>query len=242
MAFVATSCNKDDNDGANCRVTKQTDNSTGVITSVIYRDGKLYRVEQSNGNSGQITLNAAGMVERFDIYNGTVQVGYVEFTYASGNKFLEKRTYQARLLGGFDQKLRDVYEYTGSNVTKITNYDLDYSTTSINGYITYQYDAQGNVTSESQYGRDGSNNVILQRTISYQYDNKPSPAGDLGKYLHIFNENNITVRTTVNYFPNTATSVDSIEYIYNGDGYPTKVTTFKNDGGVDSYDVQYDCN
>lgn len=241
LAFAATSCNKDDNDNNSCRVTRQVDNNTGVITTVIYQNDKPYRVEQSNGNSGQITHNSEGLISLYELFTNDVKVGYAEFSYGSGGNFLERRVYAANLLGTFNQRFRDVYEYTGDNVTKITNYDLDYSSTSINAYTTYAYNAAGNVTEEKQYSRDGSNNVILKSTITYEYDDKKSPAGELGRYLNLFSENNITVKNTINYFPNTSTTTDSIEYVYNGEGYPTTVTTFLDGGDVQSYEVQYNC-
>lgn len=241
LVLATTSCEKDETSDRGCDVNRQIDNNTGVVTTILYNGGRPSVVEQSNGNSGEISYNANGMISLYEIFLNDVKIGYVEFEYTADNKFLERRTYAASLLGGFNLKLRDVYEYTGSNVTKITNYDTEYSNTSINGYITYTYNAEGNVTEEEQYGRDGDNNIILVRSIAYAYDNNPTPAGELGQYLSIFSNNNPTQKVTTTYFPNADSSTETYEYIYNSKGYPTKVTITTNGGSPYSYQVEYEC-
>jgi len=243
LVLAATSCKKDDdNDEVTCQVSKQVDNNTGVITTVSYQNGRVYRVEQSNGNSGQVTFNADGRISLYEIFVSNVKVGYAGFEYTASGELLERNTFQVNLLGQFTQRLRDVYEYTAGRVTKVTNYDYDYSQTSVNSYNTYEYNGAGNVTKEDQYGRDGANNIILKSSISFQYDDKQNPAGDLAQYLNLFSNNNVTVRNTTTYFPNASNTIDTIEYVYNEFGYPTRVTTFQDGGGVYSYDVDYNCN
>ncbi len=241
MVLASTSCKKDDQEDLGCDINRQIDNNSGVVTTILYNSGKPTQVEQSNGNSGKISYNANGEISLYEIFLNNVKIGYVEFEYTTDNRFLERRTYAANLFGSFNLKLRDVYEYTGSNVTKVTNYDTEYSNTSINGYITYTYNASGNVTEEKQHGRDGSNNIILVRTLTFTYDDKPTPAGDLGKYISIFSNNNPMQKVTTTYFPNADSSTETYEYIYNSKGYPTKVTIINSSGNPYSYQVEYEC-
>ncbi|CAN5440890.1 hypothetical protein BH09BAC1_BH09BAC1_13350 [soil metagenome] len=239
LVLAATSCKKDDND-ATCKVNRQVDNNTGVVTTVSYQNDRVYRLEQSNGTTGQLSYNAAGRVSLYEIFVNNNKVGYAEFEYTSAGQFLERRTFQANLIGGFDLRTRDVYEYTGDHVTKITNYDLSYSSTSINSYTTYSYNTAGNVESESMYGRDGSSTIILKQTITYQYDDKINVAGDLGPFLSIFSKNNPTNRNTTVYHPSASNTVETIAYEYNEFGYPTRATT-TNGSNVTSYTVEYAC-
>jgi len=133
---------------------------------------------------------------------------------------------------GADQTGYDyaTYNYDGKgNITSVDYFDADDTS---EGELDMDYDAAGNITGSTLVGGSGD----LQ---SYQYDTKNGVFKNIA-YIEMFlilgdpsfstyKLNNPVAITNLK----SAAFNQSLAYVYNADGYPTKLTTSYNDGTND---------
>jgi hypothetical protein len=185
-------------------MTKMEDYDSGAI------DSKL-----------EITYNSENQPIKLDIFTdqgtGLTKVGYYEYTYSSSK--LTKLSMFFEVLSQMKEIQKSEFEYSGDNVSKITNYEIGASLT-----------------------------LELSGTVEYTYDDKKNPFLNIGlDYfmgdIQFISKNNYTKMTTKD---ETGTTIDdestNATYEYSAENYPTKSTTvaFDNsDTEISTY--TYDC-
>ncbi len=123
-----------------------------------------------------------------------------------------------------------VYEYTASNLTKITHhYSFDDGANySLFNYLTFKYDARGNVIEQRVFSDDGSGIEEIQVVLT-EYDSKSNPCNfdddayleyGLGQYL----STNNPVKQTVDISIAGISYSGTVSYTYRSDGKPSKTS------------------
>lgn len=178
-----------------------------------YTSGNMTKMEGYNAGAIdsklEISYNSENQPIKSDMFTdqgtGLTKIGYYEYTYSSSK--LSKISMFFEILSQMKEVKKSEFEYSGDNVSKVTNYELG-----------------GTLTLE------------LSGTVEYTYDDKKNPFLNIGlNYfmgdIQFISKNNYTKMTIKD---ETGTIADdesaNITYEYSTENYPTKATivTFDN--------------
>lgn len=202
--------------------------ATGTYMAITYTSGKPSKMEAfENGvvtTKIDVTYDGNGKQYQADIYIDTLgtgtltKMGYYRFTY-SGDQLTQYSMYFS-FMGQNLEITRTVLTYTGSNVTKVSNYVLSMT--------TFQQE--------------------LDNTVDYTYDAKKNPRRGVGVdyflgQIELCSANN-PVTSTYKDADGVISQSESMNftYEYNADNYPTKGTETAADNSYTSTrTVTYNC-
>ena len=236
--LLLLSCNKDNSLENGQRLIQKIVTRSGTDSTVIeYSFDSRSRFAQEKTTSGtdvttiSLVRDASGRATRMvQSANGTPPLTLVtDYTYLNATDFKLRNGLLKTDLNGLAITDSIAYTYT-TRVSKTTHY---FSGVGIPGivayYLEYTYDARGNMTQAKVYQASGLNQFTVAATLSYEYDNNPSPVYFKDDALienldtQFLSPNNVTKVSLVAADPTdnfTATTV----YEYRSDGRPSKAT------------------
>lgn len=229
--MLFTSCNDDDN---------ITDDET-VDVSEMYLPSKIvsedYTTTFTYNNKGQLTKIAESDGYEYTFtYNGSQLVEFVE-------KDNSGKTTYTFTQSSTTVSLKMVGEYGSQKYEDTAILKVDEKGNLINdGYFTYSYDTKGNNVKVEANNGDGIANITFDdKNNTFKNLNLPKWVSN---YLSIFNSGNnnpLTFKFVSQEDPEDNNSATMV-YVYNADGYPTKLTatgTDQTDTYVETQTIEY---
>ena len=213
--FMFTSCDKNDDNNP-------TEEGTVDVTKM-YLPSKIvsddYTTTYTYNNKGQVTrITESDGYEYTFTYNGNQLVEFVE-------KELDTKTTYKFTQSGNIVTLNLVGEVNGEIYHDTHKLEVDAKGNLINdGYFTYSYDSNGNNVKVEVEDEDSVANITFDdKNNTFKNLNLPKWVSN---YLSIFNSGNnnaLTFKFVSQEDPEDNNSATMV-YVYNADGYPTKVS------------------
>ena len=246
-ALTLASCSNDDNNAENTilpKVLKYTDidyPSDNATYSSTYNGNKIVSVKDEAGRT-DYTYDGDLIVKEVN-YDTESEVGKdvksdeVVYTYANGKLVgeLSSEGFSAEFPAG-EYKIRRVYTYNADGTVKAEKYNTN--STGVeqkSNYVEVLTFANGNLVKSVETNSE-FDSVF---TAVYEYDAKNNPLKNiLGFNLligHSEGEGSVSsvnnvVKYTASNSVNTESNVYKRELIYDTNGFPTKITSYKKDG------------
>lgn len=262
---VATSCNKDDDNGDDngggdnptpktCYIKKQTydDGSYEVMTYNADHKVKSHEEYDSTGtleDRVEFTYNSDGTLAKFQQFDDAdKEVMKMEYSYSGGN------ISEAELFMDMGNGLKSfaVYEYTftGDHVTKV-EMKMDILGTGnpiVAQKMEFAYTGD-NPTTATEYTFDAASMGLKKSgETDYVYDDKKNPLHNIGinfifpeaEFFAVNNYTKVTIKDDAGAVDQDESA--NITYEYNENGYPTKSTTTNFSGNnTEVATIEYDC-
>ncbi|QMU28582.1 hypothetical protein [Adhaeribacter radiodurans] len=215
-------------------------NQAGQITKANQFDG-------SNATTGYIAYEYTtdGLVSKANYFtvqgSSTTPINALSITSEYTNKVLSKTTtyFNLATLGIPIQATIPVsytsYTSSNGNITKTMNYSLD--------PLFIQELLQDFDPTSIPTTAEFMNNMVLDGSTEYQFDDKKNPAQPLGFLFQdasTVSTNNITVKVDKDDTGATTNTTNNV-YEYNSDGYPTKVTSTETGNAAEVTTLSYKC-
>lgn len=253
---IVSSCKKDPVDPVDptpaepkCYVTNTKENGVNYQQYVYGASNRLEKIN-TYGQDGttveeysQITYDGSGRATRVDEYVGTDMTGYTTIEYDGSNRPSKARIYAEDSTGGLSEVAQLTNVYTNNQVTRSNVYFVDNGTPVLFLYQEYSY-TSGNIVNEKTYFADAFGQGQLNSTSDYQYDNKKNPYLLLNMPV-LFSGAAMSTNnpTSATYKDRNGATTDSetYTYVYNGNGYPTSVTTTPSQGSPYTTEITYNC-
>ncbi|MCV9931122.1 hypothetical protein OIU80_02405 [Flavobacterium sp. LS1R47] len=252
LTLVLASCSNDDNNNSEDEVSAivpktlnytsidfPSENETYVTT---YKGNKIVSSKDSGGRTDYIYEGNLIVKEvNYDTESESgkdVKSDEIIYVYANGK--LASSYYNEGFSASFPDgqyKRRKVFTHNIDGTVKVEKYNTN-STSGIevkSNYIEVLTFANGNLV-KSVESNSESNDTF---TATYEYDAKNNPLKNiLGFSLLIEHSEgeganssvNNVVKYTVSYSVNAESNVYKRELVYDGNGFPTKITNYKKDG------------
>ncbi|WP_210463964.1 hypothetical protein [Rufibacter roseolus] len=259
--FIMGSCTDDeetspiDNIKA-CKAVKITDEDG--VTSVTYANDKISSF--TNGEFGTVNVqyhssgSKAGKPSKMVFMNGDQGDGSMEYTYDDQGKLT------GTMLSGEDMDgmgMGSEIEYSGNRISKITRFlvipaeEGEDPVSFPMGWTTYQYDAKGNVSKATEYydnpATEEDESTSPSATTEYTYDAKNSPmAAFEALFIGLPTLNPPSVNNVITEVRKEGSTVDkdmsyTNTFVFNDNGYPTKITRTTQNNDVTTVNVEYSC-
>lgn len=261
LTFVLTSCSNDEDDnsvdvvnGVLPKVLKYTDlenPSENAMYLSTYDGNKILSTKDEAGRT-DYTYDGNFIVKEINydtesIPGKDVISDMTVYSYANG-KLVESsysESYSADFPNGKDKK-RTVFTHNIDGTVKSEVYNTNY-TSGIeikSDYVEVLTYENGNLV--KSVGTISGNDTIFKAT--YEYDSKNNPLKNILGFSLLIDHSegegsrssvNNTVKCTALYIIIAETNVYKRELVYDANGYPAKITSFKNDGVTENRTDEY---
>jgi hypothetical protein len=259
--FALSSCSSDENDnsvdvanGILPKILKYTDIEDPLENAIYlstYDGNKILSTKQNKGRT-DYTYDGNFIVKKINygtvgIFGKEVISDVTVYSYLNGK--LVETSYAEGYSTDFPDgkyKRRTVFTYNADGTVKreiyTKNYGIEIEYKS--NYVEVLTFANGNLVKTVETNSE-INSVF---TSTYEYDNKNNPLKNILGFSLLINHsegegamssvNNI-VSYTASYNNNVVPNVYKREYVYDANGYPIKITLYKNDGTTNNRTNEY---